>query len=71
MPENQGDVDYVKVAQGFNCEAERVFQPEELAAAFARAIESARPYVIDIVCDPQAHCSMGNDILHVKEFNAE
>lgn len=71
MPENQGDVDYVKVAQGFNCEAERVFRPEELAAAFERAIESARPYVIDIVCDPQAHCSMGNDILHVKEFNAE
>ena len=71
MPENQGDVDYVKVAEGFNCAAERVFRPEDLPAAFERAKQSDRPYVIDIVCEPQAHCSMGNDILHVKEFNAE
>lgn len=71
MPENQGDVDYVKVAEGFNCAAERVFRPEDLPTAFERAKQSERPYVIDIVCEPQAHCSMGNDILHIKEFNAE
>lgn len=71
MPENQGEVDYVTVAKGFNCDAERVFKPEELSGAFERAIASDKPYVIDIVCEPQAHCSMGNDIAHVKEHNAE
>ena len=69
MPENQGDIDFVMVAKGFNCEAERVFKPEELAAAFDRAVKSDRPYVIDIVCEPQAHCSMGIDIANIKEFN--
>ena len=29
MPENQGEVDNVMVAKGFNCEAERAFRPEE------------------------------------------
>ena len=71
MPENQGPIDYVKVAQGFNCEAERVFKPEDIAAAFERAKASKKPYVIDIVCEPQAHCSMGNDIAHIKEWNAD
>lgn len=71
MPENQGDIDYVEVAHGFNCEAERVFKPEDIAGAFERAKASKKPYIIDIVCEPQAHCSMGNDILHVREFNAE
>lgn len=71
MPENQGDVDYVMVAKGFNCEAERVFCPEDIASAFERAKASKKPYVIDIVCEPQAHCSMGNDIAHVKEHNVE
>ncbi|MGE4284736.1 MAG: thiamine pyrophosphate-dependent enzyme, partial [Clostridia bacterium] len=68
MPENQGDIDYVKVAQGFNCEAERVFKPEDIAGAFERAKKAKKPYIIDIVCEPQAHCSMGPDIEHVKEF---
>jgi tartronate-semialdehyde synthase len=71
MPENQGDIDYVTVAKGFNCEAERVFRPEDIAGAFERAKGATKPYIIDIVCDKQAHCSMGNDIAHVREFNAE
>ena len=71
MPENQGDIDYVTVAKGFNCEAERVFKPEDIAGAFERAKASTKPYIIDIVCEQQAHCSMGGDIAHVKEFNAE
>lgn len=69
MPENQGDVDYVRVAEGFNCAAERVFYPDDLAAAFERAKQSKKPYVIDIVCDPAAHCSMGNTIDAIKEWN--
>lgn len=71
MPENQGTIDYVAVAKGFNCEAERVFKPEDIASAFERAKISKKPYIIDIVCEPQAHCSMGGDIAHIKEFNKE
>lgn len=71
MPENQGMMDYVKVAEGFACEGERVFNPEDIAKAFERAKKATKPYIIDIVCEPQAHCSMGQDIENVKEFNAE
>lgn len=68
MAENQGTMDYVKVAEGFGCAGERVFDPAELPAAFKRALESKVPYVVDIVCEPTADCSMGGDIEHVREF---
>jgi tartronate-semialdehyde synthase len=71
MPENHGEIDFVTVAKGFNCEAERVFNPEDIAGALERAKKSKKPYVIDIVCEQEAHCSMGPDIASVKEFNAE
>jgi glyoxylate carboligase len=51
-------MDYVKVAEGFGCAGERVFDPAELPAAFKRALESKVPYVVDIVCEPTADCSM-------------
>ena len=70
MPENQnGLVDYVKVAEGLGCEAERVFDPDKIAEAFERAKASKKPYVVECICDPSAYCSMGNDIEHVREFN--
>lgn len=69
MPENQGEIDYVTIAKGFNCEAERVYKPESITEALGRAKFSQKPYVIDIVCDPHAHCSMGADIATIKEFN--
>lgn len=69
--ENQGEIDFVAVAKGFCCDAERVFKPEELAEAFERAKSSRKPYVIDIVCDQRAHCSMGPDIASIREFNAD
>ncbi len=69
MKVNQsGLIDYVKVAEGLGCEAERVYKPEEIAPAMERAKASKKPYVIDIVCDEYQNCSMGNDILHVKEW---
>jgi tartronate-semialdehyde synthase len=67
MSENQGFVDYVKVSEGFGCGAERVFKPEDIAAALERAVKSDKPYVIDIICEEQTDCSMGNDIASVKE----
>ena len=71
MPENQGVMDFVKVAEGYGCAGERVFKPEDIAGAFKRAKASKKPYVIDIVCETQAHCSMGPDLAHIKEFNAD
>lgn len=68
MPENQGMIDYVKVAQGFACYAERVFDPADIAPALKRALDSKKPAVIDIVCDPVVDCSMGTALDNVKEF---
>lgn len=68
MPENQGMIDYVKVAEGFACYGERVFDPKDIPAALKRAQESGKPAVIDVVCDPQVDCSMGSALNNCKEF---
>jgi len=68
MAENQAEMDYVKVAEGFACAGERVFAPGDLAAALQRALVSDKPYVLDIVCSQSADCSMGGDIQSVREF---
>jgi tartronate-semialdehyde synthase len=68
MEENQGMIDYVKVAEGFACHAERVFEPEGIAAALERAEKCGGPAVVDIVCDPAADCSMGAALDKCREF---
>lgn len=68
MGENQGMIDYVKVAEGFACYGERVYKPEEISGAFDRAVKSGKPAVIDIVCDPDIDCSMGVAINNIREF---
>jgi tartronate-semialdehyde synthase len=68
MEENQGMMDYVKVAEGFACYGERVFDPDQIGPALKRAQDSGKPAVIDIVCDPQADCSMGTALNNCKEF---
>jgi tartronate-semialdehyde synthase len=68
MEENQGMIDYVKVAEGFACYGERVFDPGEIGPALKRAQASGKPAVIDIVCDPQVDCSMGTALDNCKEF---
>ncbi len=68
MPENQDIIDYVQVAEGFACYAERVFEPEQIQAALKRAQESGKPAVIDIVCDPNVDCSMGTALDNCREF---
>lgn len=69
MPYNQdGTIDYLKVAEGYGCLAERVFTPEALALALRRAKESGRTYVIDAVCDPDQLCDMGGNIAAVKSW---
>jgi tartronate-semialdehyde synthase len=68
MKENHNLIDYVKIAEGFACRAERVLKPEEIAGAFARAVKSGKPYVIDIICEEQTDCSMGPSVAAVKEW---
>ncbi len=68
MSENQDWVDYVRIAEGFGCYAERVFDAADIAGALKRAQESGKPAVIDVICDPSIDCSMGNDLGNVREF---
>lgn len=68
MPENQSMMDYVKVAEGFGCYGERVFDSKDIPAALDRAKASGKPAVIDIICDPYVDCSMGTALDNVKEF---
>ncbi len=72
MPYNQdGRMDYVKVAEGFGCKAERVFTPEELASAIQRAKKSGKTYVIDAICVPEQLCDMGASITGIKSWAPE
>ena len=68
MKENKALVDYVKVAEGFACKAERVFTYAELDEALKNAAASKVPYVIDIICNDNTDCDMGNDIAHIRHF---
>lgn len=70
MPYNQdGTVDYVMVAQGYGCLAERVLTPDDLQAAIGRAKASGRTYVIDAVCVNEQLCDMGTSIDAVKDWS--
>jgi len=68
MEENQTFVDYVEVAEGLGCKAERVVKHEDIAGALKRANESDRLYVIDIIVEEHTDCSMGGNIGAVREF---
>jgi tartronate-semialdehyde synthase len=60
--------DNVKIAAGFGAQAERVMKAEDLSKAFGRALASQVPYLIDVVVEREADCSMGGSIDGVKEF---
>ena len=63
-----GRIDYVKVAEGFGCMGERVFTPDDLRAAIARAKASGKTYIIDAICAPDQLCDMGVNIEVCKSF---
>lgn len=69
MPYNQdGRIDYLKVAEGYGCETERVFTGEELADALERAKKSTKCYVIDAICEKDQLCDMGGSIANIKSW---
>jgi len=61
-------IDFVRVAEGFGCRAERVTRPEELRPAFQRAVESNQPTVIDVIVERETDASMGAALNAVREF---
>jgi tartronate-semialdehyde synthase len=72
MPYNQdGTIDYLKVAEGYGCVAERVSSPAELKAALERAKKSDKCYVIDAICVNEQLCDMGGSIAAVKSWAPE
>ncbi|MCL5046109.1 MAG: thiamine pyrophosphate-binding protein [Actinobacteria bacterium] len=54
-------IDWVTVARGMGAGAELVERPEEIGKALERAFTSGRPYLIEVLVDPLAVCSMSND----------
>jgi tartronate-semialdehyde synthase len=68
MKENKGFMDYIKIAEGFGCKAERVFNYGDLEKALGRAASSKGPYVVEIIVDDNTDCDMGNDIAHIRHF---
>ncbi len=72
-PETNGyGVDHVKVAEGLGCKAIRVFEPDELPAAFEQAkalmAELRVPVVVEVILERVTNISMGVEIDAVTEF---
>jgi tartronate-semialdehyde synthase len=68
--DNKGQVypDNVKLAEAFGGKGERIFEPQDLSAAFERAMKSKVSYLIDVIVSREADCSMGGAINAVREF---
>jgi tartronate-semialdehyde synthase len=67
--ENEGrGFDFVKFAESCGAKGERVTDPDQLKAAFKRGVDSAGPYVIDVILERETDCSMGVSIDAVREF---
>ncbi|AGA68458.1 thiamine pyrophosphate-dependent enzyme, possible carboligase or decarboxylase [Desulfitobacterium dichloroeliminans LMG P-21439] len=54
-------LDFVATAQGMGVEAELVDKPGKLPEALQRAFSSDRPYLIEVLVDPTAQCSVSLD----------
>jgi acetolactate synthase-1/2/3 large subunit len=53
--------DFAAIARAMGAYGETVAQPEEIIPAVRRALESQRPSLIEVLCDPEALCSMAKD----------
>jgi tartronate-semialdehyde synthase len=72
-PEVNGyGVDHVTVAEGLGCKAIRVFEPNELPAAFEQArklmAEFRVPVVVEVILERVTNISMGTELDNVTEF---
>jgi len=46
---------YHRVAEALGCHAELVEEPDGIAAALRRALDSGRPALVNVMVDPAAH----------------
>jgi benzoylformate decarboxylase len=53
------NVDIVGAAKSLGCESASVDRPEELSGALGRALGSERPYVLNVILDPDVPRSLG------------
>jgi benzoylformate decarboxylase len=53
------DVNIVQAARSLGCEGEQIERPEELSDAFERALNAGRPYVLDVLVDPDHPKTLG------------
>ena len=44
--------DFIKLAESYGIDALRVEKPEDINEAFKTALNSGKPYLIDIIIDP-------------------
>ena len=68
MKENKDLIDYIKVAEGFGCKAERVLSTADLPAALERAEKADGPYVVEVFVEDETDCNMGIAIDAIKVF---
>lgn len=54
-------LDFVATARGMGVEAELVDGPDQIQGALARAFSQNRPYLIEVLVDPLAQCSVSLD----------
>ncbi|MBS1170706.1 MAG: gcl [Burkholderiaceae bacterium] len=72
-PEVNGyGIDFVTVVEGLGCKALRVFNPDDLPAAFAKARELTKefkvPVVVEVILERVTNIPMGGDIDKINEF---
>lgn len=72
-PELEGyGVDHVAVVEGLGCKAIRVFDPNEIGAAPAKARELMQqhqvPVVVEVILERVTNISMGTEINAINEF---
>lgn len=64
-------VDHVSVVEGLGCKAIRVFEPDDIAPAFAKAQEMMEefkvPVVVEIILERATNIAMGTEINNVVE----
>ena len=61
-------VDFVRLAEAFGAYAERVTRPEEIRAAFERAVGSGLPSVVDVIVERETDAAMGASLDAIREF---
>jgi acetolactate synthase-1/2/3 large subunit len=57
-------VDFTQIAKAYNCGAERVTTPDQIAGAFGRAMASDGPYLIEFMTDREPVNTEGVNIGH-------